>query len=434
MNNEEVEQCVVIAGEEDPFLSGGDEEQGNKRKHSGEEEEDEAGDEEGPDQKKRKSGGYAVQRGLCVAHGAVVKKYPRKRCVVEGCDNIARGKMAKCVGHGGTPCNKFAQRGGTCIKHGKELAAARAQAAAIENGAAVAAPPPVAVAPPPAIPPAAVAPPPAIPPVAALPPFDVNNDNDDTENAELSQILCSEIVNDQDSLVSSVDNNNNGVMEDSNVEPPSVAVAAMPETVTTTNKISKKKRARKRCIVEGCNKIGRGKSAKCVAHGGTPVKKCSFEGCQNNQKQGGRCKRHGAKLNEKPKICIFLIAIIYIGPNLPGAREYKIARKDDGDAAVVDYVCMLITSYIAFRWLDVKRAKCSLILFLSHRYLPLVASMITQAQIFSIRDLISIPDEVDGREKKKTLPSGKDPNWSSLVMTPKEVCNKESTICDWFGH
>ena len=34
MNNEEVEQCVVIAGEEeDPFLSGGDEEQGNKRKH-----------------------------------------------------------------------------------------------------------------------------------------------------------------------------------------------------------------------------------------------------------------------------------------------------------------------------------------------------------------------------------------------------------------
>jgi len=324
----------------------------------------------------------------CVGHGGT----PVKKCSVEGCQNNQK-QGGKCKRHGAkctikrcnfSKCNKFAQRGGTCIKHGKELAAARAQAAAtaaIENGAAVAAPPPlpIAVAPPPAIPPAAVAPPPAIPPVAALPPFDVNNDNDDTENAELSQILCSEIVNDQDSLVSSVDNN--GVMEDSNVEPPSVAVAAMPETVTTTNKNiqestnpTKKKRARKRCIVEGCNKIGRGKSAKCVAHGGTPVKKCSFEGCQNNQKQGGRCKRHGAKLNEKPKICIFpdcnnlvrrngvcvrhgaklkscsvpgcnnnavrrTLCIKHgansIGPNLPGAREYKIARKDDGDAAVV---------------------------------------------------------------------------------------------------
>ena len=184
------------------------------------------------------------------------------------------------------------------------------------------------------------------------------------------------IVKDQDSSVSPNDNN---VIEAGTVDPPSVAAMPGPDvpvndTVQESTNPAKKKGQRKRCIVEGCNKIGRGKSAKCVAHGGTPVKKCSFEGCQNNQKQGGRCKRHGAKLNEKPKICIFpdcknlvrrngvcvrhgaklkscsvpgctnnavrrTLCIKHgansIGPNLPGAREYKIARKDDGEAAAI---------------------------------------------------------------------------------------------------
>jgi hypothetical protein len=343
---------------------------------------------------------YAVQRGVCLSHGATVKKYPKKRCVVEGCEHFARGKMFKCVSHGGTPvkkctvegcnnnqkqggrckrhgakctikrcnfskCNKFAQRGGVCIRHGKELAAARAHA---EATAAAATQEAVVVAPPPPIPLAA----PAIPPVAALPPLGTHDD--DIDNMELSQILCPEIVNDQSSLVPPVAaDDNNAIMEHGNVQPP--PVAAMPEVVATTNNTVqdgtipiKKKRERKRCIVSGCTKIGRGKSAKCVAHGGTQVKKCQVEGCQNNQKQGGKCKRHGAVLNEKPKICIFPdcpnlvrrngvcvrhgakikscsvqgcnnnavrkgICIKHgansIGPNLPGAREYKIARKDD---------------------------------------------------------------------------------------------------------
>eukprot|EP00574_Skeletonema_japonicum_P004188 CAMPEP_0201728672 /NCGR_PEP_ID=MMETSP0593-20130828/16695_1 /ASSEMBLY_ACC=CAM_ASM_000672 /TAXON_ID=267983 /ORGANISM="Skeletonema japonicum, Strain CCMP2506" /LENGTH=353 /DNA_ID=CAMNT_0048220859 /DNA_START=25 /DNA_END=1087 /DNA_ORIENTATION=+ len=344
MNDEGEEQCVVIpGGQEGVGFLGDSDEEGNKRKYSGEDE-DEAGGEEGPEQKKRKSNGvsgcsqgilafkedgkkyyqckmsdcvkYAVQRGLCCAHGAVVKRYPRKRCVVEGCEKIARGKMAKCVAHGGTPvkkcivegcqnnqkqggkckrhgakctikrcnfskCNKFANRGGVCIRHGKELAAARAHAAAtaaIENNAAV------AVAPPPAIPPVAVAPPPAIPPVATLPPLPVNNGNVDAENAELSQIL----VNNQDSLVSSNDNN---VIEDGNVDPPSVEAMPAPvgpvnATVQESTNPAKKKRPRKRCIVEGCNKIGRGKSAKCVAHGGTPVKNAALKDVKTIKSRG----------------------------------------------------------------------------------------------------------------------------------------------------
>jgi hypothetical protein len=321
-----------------------------------------------------------------------VKKHPKKRCVVEGCEKFARGKLFKCLSHGGTPvkkcvvegctnnqkqggkckrhgakctikrcnfskCFKFAQRGGVCIRHGKELAAARAHAAAAAQQEAI------VVAPPPPIPLAAQ----AIPPSAALPSLAHNNDID---NAELSQILCSEIVNDQSSTVPVVAAAaNNAIME----QHPSVA--ALPEVVAGTvhnvqnytNPI-KKKREHKRCIVPGCNKVGRGKSAKCVAHGGTPVKKCVVEGCTNNQKQGGKCKRHGAVLNEKPKICFFPdcpnlvrrngvcvrhgakikscsvkgctnnavrkgICIKHgansIGPNLPGAREYKIVRKKD---------------------------------------------------------------------------------------------------------
>ncbi|KAL7491408.1 hypothetical protein ACHAWT_000767 [Skeletonema menzelii] len=443
MNNEEAEQSGLIPGEEmvDGFL-GGDEE-GNKRKHSGDEG-DAAGGEEGPEQKKRKSVGvsgcsqgvlavkedgkkyyqcrmsdcvkYAVQRGLCCSHGAVVKRYPKKRCVVEGCEKVARGKMFKCVAHGGTPvkkcivegcqnnqkqggkckrhgakctikrcnfskCNKFASRGGVCIRHGKELAAARAAAAAAaENAGAVAAPlpaiPPVAIAQPPAIPPIEIAPPPAIPPAAVPPLPAVNAGNVDADNAEPSPILCSEIVNDQCSAVAAVATT---VVVNGNVEPPSVA--AMPGAVAPVNNNvlesvnpAKKKKPKKRCVVTGCDKIGRGKSAKCVAHGGTPVKKCTFEGCQNNQKQGGRCKRHGAKLNEKPKICIFpdcknlvrrngvcvrhgakikscsvqgctnnavrrTLCIKHgansIGPYLPGAREYKIAYKHDDEPAAV---------------------------------------------------------------------------------------------------
>ena len=307
----------------------------------------------------------------CVVHGGT----PVKKCSFEDCQNNAK-QGGKCKKHGAnctikrcnfSKCNKFAQRGGACVKHGKELAAARAHAEATakateETGAV--APAPIA---------------PALPPVAALPPLAVNND--DIENAELSQILCPEIVNDNSSVpaVAAAVANNNGIMEDGNVQPPSVA---MPEVAATnisaqdnTNLTKKRvwsKRERKRCVVEGCNKVARGKMAKCVAHGGTPVKKYSFEDCQNNAKQGGKCKRHGAQLNEKPRICIFpdcsnmvrrngvcvrhgaklksctapgcnnnavrrTLCIKHgansIGPELPGARQYKIARKDD-DAIV----------------------------------------------------------------------------------------------------
>lgn len=390
---------------------------------------------------------YAVQKGLCCAHGAVVKRYPKKRCVVEGCEKIARGKMFKCVAHGGTPvkkcsvegctnnqkqggrckrhgakctikrcnfskCTKLSNKGGMCIRHGKEHAAALARveaaAVAVVDPLAVSPPeiPPVAIEPPPAIPPVDVAPPPAIPPAVALPLPVANNDDVGADDLEPTPILCSEIMNDQDAAVAAVaTTQENDAVADANVGPPSVAampesvapinnnaqestnpnteapsVAAMPEAVApinnniqeSANPPEKKKRQRKRCVVPGCGKIGRGKMSKCVAHGGTPVKKCTFEGCTNNQKQGGRCKRHGAKLNEKPKYCFFpdcknlvrrngvcvrhgakikscsvqgctnnavrrTLCIKHgansFGPNLPGAREYKIKYKHDDEPA-----------------------------------------------------------------------------------------------------
>ena len=316
-----------------------------------------------------------MQRGLCVGHGAVVKYYVKKRCVVDGCNKVARGKVGKCLAHGGTPvkkcsvegcknnqkqggkckrhgakctikrcsfskCNKFAQRGGVCIKHGKELANARASAAVAEEAVAVIAPPAPA--------PQAV---PTLPPIVA----------DVAEESQVNPSFCWENSPDQDfSRLAQIIHGNF-------VQPPSAAAAAAGGATNKNLQNQITKRERKRCVVDGCNKIARGKVGKCLAHGGTPVKKCSVEGCQNNQKQGGKCKRHGAQCNEKARICIFPncpnlvrrngvcvrhgakikscsvkdcgnnavrrgICIKHgansIGPELPGARVYKITRKD----------------------------------------------------------------------------------------------------------
>ena len=67
-----------------------------------------------------------------------------------------------------------------------------------------------------------------------------------------------------------------------------------------------------------CNNLVR-RNGVCVRHG-AKLKSCSVPGCKNNAVRRTLCIKHGANS---------------IGPNLPGAREYKIARKDDGDAAVV---------------------------------------------------------------------------------------------------
>jgi hypothetical protein len=50
----------------------------------------------------------------------------------------------------------------------------------------------------------------------------------------------------------------------------------------------------KRCSYEGCNNQAR-KGGVCTTHGAKrEVKQCSFEGCTNKVIKGGVCWRHGA--------------------------------------------------------------------------------------------------------------------------------------------
>jgi hypothetical protein len=45
------------------------------------------------------------------------------------------------------------------------------------------------------------------------------------------------------------------------------------------------------CEVEGCDKVSRGSSKRCISHGGG--KRCRFEGCETAARTLGFCKLHG---------------------------------------------------------------------------------------------------------------------------------------------
>ena len=52
----------------------------------------------------------------------------------------------------------------------------------------------------------------------------------------------------------------------------------------------------KKCIFEGCTKYAQ-KGGVCVTHGAKRERKrCSFEGCTNQSKKGGVCWTHGTRL------------------------------------------------------------------------------------------------------------------------------------------
>ena len=66
------------------------------------------------------------RRGVCIRHGAEVKK--RKKCSVEGCTNQARGMGGICIRHGAKEdthkicsvegCTNKSRKGGVCDRHG----------------------------------------------------------------------------------------------------------------------------------------------------------------------------------------------------------------------------------------------------------------------------------------------------------------------------
>jgi hypothetical protein len=64
------------------------------------------------------------------------------------------------------------------------------------------------------------------------------------------------------------------------------------DAVDETNFKKLKKKAKKRCSIEGCDKQAQNGGV-CIKHGATK-KRCSIEGCDKQAQNGGVCIKHGA--------------------------------------------------------------------------------------------------------------------------------------------